>query len=957
MKNPLRKLVFASLKKHPTQNIAAVLMMSLCFCFVTAATMMYDSQERLDKWEAKQKYTSAQAMLLDAQQDVWQKMQAAFPLKAAGEVLAAGGHDLGEDYNHLKITVGSLDDLALSMSGFTLLSGAWPAAAGEIALSQSSLMRLGAGTKLGEPLTLDLSPMDGPGGGEATARTYRLTGIYLENTEAWGNRISGFMIYSSDLSAFTFNDLPVRSSIPTALVTPEEAKSIAGTLKGGKTSYFLQFAGKDGGLISDWDLITLNEEIIGPFFQNLLDPDRTLRYKGELTLDALPLFVRNGAVYNWYDHVRLLQERALRLAVGLVIGGLAALLLGSGIASSYEIRFSGRRQQIGLIRAIGASRWQAVRLMLLEALMLMLPSLLLGAGLGSLAAKLSLDRLSSILGSPYVFAFPGISVMLWGWGICGFFLCLSALRPMLRLSRKSPVSLLSLQGNVSAAKKIRPQKRLPPNPLRFLARRYVRLHRFRHAFPVLVLSACLALAMVIVNVYEKNLARYAANEVKNEDLITMEYWEMYGTHYTFGSEFNIRALDPQSLQEMSSAPDRVTESVKSLPGMISVTSAKRIGWPVLFLQPGQATGYARNIDGWSYHEDAGYDEMIRERKKAAQYAGMPGDLHPWIPQSLKWPDSGILGMDEESLTGLKSSLLAGVIDLDAIRKGEAVLLGASSYFKRPDPYGWDSGLTNQRKGAYIYSNDAFRVGDTITFGKLFIYEENGKLKWKPVTQTARICGLVNASPGTVYTTAERYSAWGFPGGIAYMQLRLARGGSYDSAYRSLDMLAKQYSFDLSSRYQSQISSRRSFEGTVFLYQAILFMLGAMGLALLVSNTWSRLSVREREISLLRAVGLEGGKVLRLLFGESIRDGLWAAAIGTVLGVIACAQVNNLLLSSEDMAAGRQGIAFYLSLAKGVPLTAPAIALVLYPLTGLAVSTGWIKRMTADSIVAGIRQVE
>ncbi len=955
MKNPLRKLVFSGLKKHPTQNIAAVLMMSLCFCFVTAATLMYDSWERLQRWEIQQRYTSAQAMLLDAEPDVWQKMQAAFPLKAAGQILAAGSHDLGEDYNHLKITVGSLDDSALSMSGFTLQSGTWPKEAGDIALSDYSLMRLGQNTQIGGQLALDLTPAKGTGSSAKVAKTFRLTGIFTDYTEHLKGSLGGYF-YNSDMTQFSFNNLPVESCIPTALVTPEEADRIAGALDGGKTTYFMQFAGRDGALISDWDLITLNEEVIGPFFQDLLDPTRTLWYTGELPEDELPYFVRNDSAYCWDDRLRILGEQALRLAVGLIIGGLAVLLLGSGIASSFEIRLDSRRQQIGLIRAIGASRWQAVRLMLLEALMLLLPSLLLGGGLGSLAAKLSLDRLADILDSPYIFAFPSISVLLWGLGICCFFLCLFALRPMLRLTRKSPVALLNLQGSVGAAKKIRPKKRLPHHPLRFLARRYVRLHRFRHIFPVLVLSACLALTMVVMSIYEKNLVRYDDRAVKDEDLITLEYRRPFWASYTSDLELDVRAMDPEDVLDMSYVPDAAFEKAKALPGVTAVTAARRVSWPVLFLQPDQVTDYTRNAD-WSFNEEAEYNRGIQARKKAAQYAGMPENLHPLMSQSLKWPEAGILGMDEESLIRLKDSLLAGAIDLDAIRKGEAVLLGASSYFKRPDPYGWDSGLTNQRKGAYIYSNDAFRVGDTITFGKLFIYEENGRLKWKTVTQTSRICGLVNTNPGAIYTTADRYSAWGFPGGIAYMQIRLAMDGSYDSAYRSLDMLAKQYSFDLNSRYQSQIQNRRSFEGMVFLYRAILFMLGAMGLALLVSNTWSRLSVREKEISLLRAVGMEGGKVLRLLFGESIRDGLWAAAIGTALGVIACALVNNLLGFGEDMAAGRQGIAFYLSLAKDVPLSAPAIALALYPLTGLAVSVGWIKRMTADSIVAGIRQVE
>jgi hypothetical protein len=50
--------------------------------------------------------------------------------------------------------------------------------------------------------------------------------------------------------------------------------------------------------------------------------------------------------------------------------------------------------------------------------------------------------------------------------------------------------------------------------------------------------------------------------------------------------------------------------------------------------------------------------------------------------------------------------------------------------------------------------------------------QNGKIRRKTVLHTARICGLLSKNPGSIYTTADRFTALGFPEGIAYMKLRL-----------------------------------------------------------------------------------------------------------------------------------------------------------------------------------------
>lgn len=938
MKNPLNKLVISSLRRHMTQNIASLLMMSLSFCFVTVATLLFISHEQQSAMETYQQFSAAQALLLDAKPGEWEAMKSAFPIYKAGEAVTFAAHDLGEEYSHQTITLGAMDETALAMSGFTLISGTWPRENGDIAISDISLMRLGTNTKVGEHLPLNVTPLGSGKDTAAQTQVFRIAGIFSENTDEWADNMGGGYFYSSDLTAYSFDTLPTLETIPTVLLPYAQAMAESAASPGARTSYLMQFSDGAGHMTGDLGLKGLNENIIAPYLRSL---------------PGIPCFVRNNRAYPWYDRQWAVTAQLLRMALILTIGGLSVLLLGSGIAASFEMRLKERRQQIGLIRAIGASRGQAIRLALMEALALLLPSLLIGIGTGSLIARVSLNRLAAITGRPFPAAAIDAGAMLAGLAICFAFLCFFALRPMMRLTQKSPVALLHHQLSKQFLRKTG-KRRIPKNPLRLLHTRFTRLHSFRHIFPILTLSACLALAILAGLIYTKSVRQNDTEEI-TEDLITMQ-WGRGGANWeTPMTDFNLDSLSPQHWKETSNVSRRIADQIKSIPGITSAVIAKRAASQLLFLQPGQVTDYVK-------YSDNGHDPMNKDmlviRQNAAKHMGMPDDMYIWNPASITWPEAGILGIEEENLLALEPSLMAGSIDLSAIRSGEAVLLGASSYIRRPvDKYGWETGLTNDRTGDFIYKNNAFQVGDTVTFGKVYIYDDNGVDKLKAVTHTARICGLVNRNPGDIYTTADRFSAWGFPDGITCVKLSLPVKETYSEAYRNLDMLSRQYSFYMYSDYQNSISSRRSLEGSVFLYQTILLLLTAMGLALLVGNTLSRLSIREQEVSLLRAVGMDGKKVKRLLYGEAVRDGIWAMVWGTVLGVLFCGLYNHLTAFTQDAAVFDGSIAYYLTLIKGVPLAPAAAAFILFPLTGLAVSFGWIQRLQKRSIVAGIRQTE
>jgi putative ABC transport system permease protein len=99
-----------------------------------------------------------------------------------------------------------------------------------------------------------------------------------------------------------------------------------------------------------------------------------------------------------------------------------------------------RRRQIGVLRALGATRGAVLLSFLLEALILALAGGVVGVALGALCVYLFRVLLVSALGLPIVFPSLGTLVALIAAGLAGALIVVSAaaLGPVLRVSRQDP---------------------------------------------------------------------------------------------------------------------------------------------------------------------------------------------------------------------------------------------------------------------------------------------------------------------------------------------------------------------------------------------------------------------------------------------------------------------------------------------------------------------------------------
>jgi putative ABC transport system permease protein len=148
--------------------------------------------------------------------------------------------------------------------------------------------------------------------------------------------------------------------------------------------------------------------------------------------------VRTSEAYG-QDQVKDLAKGADVFRNLLLIFGAVALLVGAIlIVNTFLILLAQRRRQIGLLRAVGATRGQVRRSMLVEAVITGILGAVLGVGLGvgvtAVATALSGSLDSGLVVPPTVILAAGIGVLV---------SLLAALGPAARATRVSPLDALS----------------------------------------------------------------------------------------------------------------------------------------------------------------------------------------------------------------------------------------------------------------------------------------------------------------------------------------------------------------------------------------------------------------------------------------------------------------------------------------------------------------------------------
>ena len=344
------------------------------------------------------------------------------------------------------VFMGCYDETAHELLYRQCVSGRLPEAAGEIAAEQSALDKLGLeNAQVGDTFTWQVWPLEGT----METRTYTLVGILTEQT--------GYL----DVSAW-FNTGAGTVELPAILTAADDPAFSVGTPTVHR-------------------IMTNRPMVTHATVESRLQNEE--RMVSVFTISRV--FGRSYA----YDISE--SEAATTLAevvLYLILGGALLLVTCVAIASSMESMLAQKTQDIGMLRAVGATKKQIKRLFSRDAWLLSLAALPLGIALGCLTCwLLSLTMPGEMLFKPVPWLILPVAAISF---LCVF---LSASLPLRRASRQLPMDVLRDTDTLRKAKKFRSQNQFKATKL--IGSRQFRLHPMRQAG-----SACMVALMLFITV-------------------------------------------------------------------------------------------------------------------------------------------------------------------------------------------------------------------------------------------------------------------------------------------------------------------------------------------------------------------------------------------------------------------------------------------------------------------------
>lgn len=223
------------------------------------------------------------------------------------------------------VYVGYYDEVGSSLLNLNALEGRLPEAAGEIALEKSAMDILEVDWQIGETVELAITPVDGV---EET-RYYTLVGFLPERSE--------------HLTVIDHNGL---NQFPAILTSVQEPAFSVGRLG---THYIM-------GLAKNATLSQAIEAFWDAFHADRIGASAINSFYGLSTTGEQHMFYGVGTILN-AD-----REMFTLILIAFVLAGSLILSCGIGISGAMEGVLSKRREEIGVLRALGATRRQIRRM-------------------------------------------------------------------------------------------------------------------------------------------------------------------------------------------------------------------------------------------------------------------------------------------------------------------------------------------------------------------------------------------------------------------------------------------------------------------------------------------------------------------------------------------------------------------------------------------------------------------
>ena len=410
--------------------------------------------------------------------------------------------------------VGYYDEEAQALLPRRVLEGRLPEHPGEIALEETALAQLRLDLQVGGQVTWTMQPLEGL----PEERTYTLVGVLADQSacmESYGS------MYSDHGTA----------EWPNALVYPGDTPFQSGNAAVHR-------------VVTYAPLVTYTRFIHSPAYENW-----------GYTLIAVS---RSTGQTTWYDPaVEDIKNHAAQAEIWLILGCALLLACGVGIAGAMESMLAQKTEEIGMLRAVGATRRQIRRLFGRDAWLLCLIALPPGIGLG-LVTMWIISR----------FAEGEILFSLNGWllvpvavisALCVF---LSSRLPLRRAAQQTPMGVLRDTGLLRRAKRFRSQTQF--RATRLIASRQTRLHPLRQAGGAVMVALTLLCTAILSEalLYKSGYEPAYDFQIRPANGKYYSYTQSGALHFA-GHETQGNVLTAQDLQQIREIPQIASVSLET----------------------------------------------------------------------------------------------------------------------------------------------------------------------------------------------------------------------------------------------------------------------------------------------------------------------------------------------------------------------------------------------------------
>lgn len=787
-------------------------------------------------------------------------------LRASGLFAAVGRQFVLASVKEHDVCLGYIDEEGQEILCRSCVEGRMPTQPGEIAVERSALEKLRLDRELGDTVTWTLLPVDGV----EEERSFTIVGILNEQSASF------------DVSAF-FGMSDSSLAWPAALISPDESFA-TGRAVVHRAMTYAPLAG----------------------FSQAANRYPGARLFGVSRTQAM-VFPDDPAAY---DASSYLQYTGMLLILGLSL----LLAVCIGISSAMESVLASKTEEIGMLRAVGATRRQIRRIFGRDAWLLSFVALPVGLVLGILAAWL-LCRLSpgEMLFSLRIWLLVPILAVS---ALCVF---VSSGLPLRRASRQMPMGVLRDTALLRKTGRIRSRAGFRPTEL--IAGRQLRIHPWRQLGAALMVTATLLCTAFVGEMVYDALSELARDKPVAFSLAPQGF--IPSSRHNFAAAAPGSILSGQDIAQIRGLP-RVEYA--SLEEQTSVNLILEGELPAYFQSFAGSQGQGNDGETtWIYSifgggsgmnylalsEDApeppaaAYDDDVsawqrrnawernREMRAAAAAQQVDGRLVPFY-----------LYVVDLSRVDFRDRLAEGKVDLAAIDAGREVLVYAPTYYVSELDDGSYLASTYTMRGSRVldeYHNDYFYAGQPLRLMQL-ICEDNGEAAGDydgllyEYTQMERhdaavtVGAVLEGRPirdGVIslFTTERGAEALGIPmTHIAGMSVSL--DGDVDleteQALQSrLERIAMRGGMHVYNWLQGWREEVESMKQAMTLFVSMLLLFFTVAVAMQVSNAGRRIRADSRMIGTLRAVGADE----KALLGCYRLPLLLTTAAGSILAVL------------------------------------------------------------------------